>query len=104
MPRLALPHPEDIRAFGGRPCFSALLDILNKGSDSVRVEVKTGENESWQVVIPGVPPGESWASTRQLPLWIPRMASLRLVRNSDNEEVLQRSPWGDGGSLKVETP
>jgi len=102
MSRLRLPQSETVKAFGGRPCYAALLDLHNGSPRDVRLEVRTGDAEAWQIVVPSVLPGHSWASQRQTPLWIPRVASLRVVTNLDDVVVLERSPWGDGGHLEVE--
>ena len=103
MSRLRLPQRDELKAFGGRPCFAPLLDIHNTSEEALRLEARVGESEAWQTLLPSIPPGVSWASTRETPLWIPRVASVRLVSNVDGREVLQRSPWAEGGVLEIST-
>jgi len=101
MSRLVLPQKEELKAFGGRPCFAPLLDVVNDGDAAVRLEVRVGEAETWQTLLPSVPPQTAWAATRATPLWLPRVASVRLVRNDTGAEVWQRVCWGEGGFVRV---
>jgi hypothetical protein len=103
MSRLVLPQRDELKAFGGRPCFAPLLDVLNSSDDPLRLEARVGEIEAWQMLLPCVPPRTSWAASRQTPLWIPRVCSVRLVSNVDGREVLLRSAWAEGGVLEVST-
>jgi hypothetical protein len=103
MSRLRLPQREELKAFGGRPCFAPLMDVHNNGVEALRAEWRVGEMEAWLPLVPNVAPGSSWASTRNTPLWVPRVATVRLVSNLDGRELLLRSPWGDGGILEVST-
>lgn len=99
--RLILPQAETIRAYGGPPLFAALIDISNFGTTPLRLEVRLSSMDEWQLLIPSLPPGSSWAAAagRRTPLWLPRMALLRLVEASDGTEVMLRAVWGDGGRL-----
>ena len=101
MARLVLPQKDELRAFGGRPCFAPLLDVVNGGSEAVRVEVRLGEAEMWQTLLPCVLPSTAWATTRITPVWLPRIASLRLVGNASGAELWQRTSWGEGGIVRI---
>lgn len=98
---LALPRADASRAFGGCPCFAGLLEIRNEGAEALRLEMRASDAEAWETLVPRIAPGESWAARRSTPLWIPRVAAVRLVRAADGAEVMLRSPWGDGGALTV---
>jgi hypothetical protein len=100
MARLVLPQKDELRAFGGRPCFAPLLDIVNDYSEAIRLEVRLGDGEAWQTLVPCIAPSTSWASTRLTPIWLPRIASLRLVGTS-GAEIWQRAAWGEGGIVRV---
>jgi hypothetical protein len=106
MAHLVLPQAAATAAGGGggRPCYAALLDVANGGDVPLRLELRAGEAEAWEVVLPCVPPGQSWAAAtgRRTPLWLWRTAQVRLVRASDGRVVLLRCPWGDGGVLVYE--
>ena len=99
--RLILPQAETTRAYGGPPLFAALIDVSNLGITPLRLETRLSSMDDWQLLIPLVLPGQSWAdaAARRTPLWLPRMAQLRLVQVSDGTEVLLRAVWGDGGRL-----
>jgi hypothetical protein len=101
MSRLLLPQRDELKAFGGRPCFSALLDVVNSTGEALRLEARVGDAEAWQTLLPCVPPFSSWASTRRTPLWIPRICSVRLVSNVDGREMLLQNSWAEGGVLEV---
>ena len=103
MAKLRLPQRDELKAFGGRPCFAPLLDIRNFTDVALRLEARVGDMEAWQVLVPSVAPESAWAALRTTPLWIPRVASVRLVNNATDHEVLVRSPWAEGGELEVKT-
>ena len=89
MSRLLLPQRDELKAFGGRPCFSALLDVVNSTGEALRLEARVGDAEAWQTLLPCVP------------LWIPRICSVRLVSNVDGREMLLQNSWAEGGVLEV---
>ena len=97
-----LPQTDELRAFGGVPCNAPLLDLVNDTDLPVRLEARLGgESEAWHCLVPFVASGTSWAAGRVSPLYIPRIASLRVVSCLDGRELLTRSPWGEGGALEV---
>lgn len=101
MARLVLPQKDELRAFGGRPCFAPLTDVVNAGEEAVRVEVRLGDLDMWQTLLPSVLPLTSWAAMRTTPIWVPRIAALRVVGNSSGTELWQRAAWGEGGVVAI---
>ena len=101
MARLILPQKDELRAFGGRPCFAPLLDAINGCSEAIRIDVRVGDCEMWQTLLPCVPPSTAWATVRTTPVWLPRIASLRVVGNVTGTELLLLAPWGEGGVIRV---
>jgi hypothetical protein len=96
----SLPQRDDLRAFGGLPCTAPLLDLVNKSSLRVLLEARLGEHEEWTALTPPLMPGSSWAEERSSPLYLPRIASVRVVA-LDGSVLSHRSSWGEGGVLEV---
>ena len=102
MASFVLPQRDELRAFGGVPCNAPLMDLRNETNVPVRLEARLGgEGEAWHCLLPVVPAGNSWASSRTSPLYIPRIAFLRVVSLLDGRQLLLRGPWGEGGELVV---
>jgi hypothetical protein len=97
----SLPQRDDLRAFGGPPCTAPLLDLVNRCSArSVLLEARLGDHEGWAALTPPLEPGAAWASGRASPLYLPRIATVRVV-GLDGTVLLHRPVWGEGGVLEV---
>lgn len=97
----SLPQRDDLRAFGGHPCTAPLLDLVNHCKVlHVFLEARLGDHEDWASLTPPLAPGASWASGRVAPLYLPRIAAVRVV-GLEGSVLLHRPAWGEGGVLEV---